>query len=65
MYLQKIDRLRDDDELKPEIYDQTIDYIRKSYLNGVIQSLCYNNKFYKKIESFESLHKDKSLQEAF
>jgi hypothetical protein len=50
MYLQKINRLRNGiANLAPEIYDQTTEYIKQSYMQGVIQSLCYNNKFYKKI----------------
>lgn len=36
MYLQRIDRVRKDDQLSAKVYDQTIDYIRKSYLYGVV-----------------------------
>lgn len=46
MYLQRIDRVRKDDALSTKVYDQTIDYIRKSYLYGVIQSVQNDNNFY-------------------
>jgi hypothetical protein len=35
-YLQKIDRVRQADSLKADVYDDTIEYIKKSYLYGVI-----------------------------
>lgn len=34
-YLQKIDRVRKE-SMSPEVYDYTIEYIKKSYLYGVI-----------------------------
>jgi hypothetical protein len=35
-YLQKIDRAKTNDSLKADVYDDTIEYIKKSYLYGVI-----------------------------
>jgi hypothetical protein len=46
MYLQRIDKVKND-SLDAEIYDETVEYVKKSYLYGVIQSLHGENKFYK------------------
>jgi hypothetical protein len=45
-YLQKIDRAKTNDSLKADVYDDTIEYIKKSYLYGVIQSLHREHNFY-------------------
>jgi hypothetical protein len=39
LYLQRIDRIRQDDVLDPHIYDEVTDYIKSSYLYGVVQTI--------------------------
>lgn len=46
MYLQRVDQANSDDSMDSTIYDSTIDFIKKSYLYGVVQSLRYDNEFY-------------------
>ena len=45
-YLQAIDRSRTDINLHYTVYDNTIDFINKSYLYGVVTTLNYDNNFY-------------------
>ena len=45
-YLQAIDRSRTDINLHHTVYDNTIDFINKSYLYGVVTTLNYDNNFY-------------------
>jgi len=46
-YLQSVDRAQRQESLNPKIYDNTVDFIKKSYLYGVVQSLQRDNNFYK------------------
>jgi hypothetical protein len=46
IYLQCIDRSRSDINLHHTIYDNTIEFINKSYLYGVVSTLNYDNQFY-------------------
>lgn len=45
-YLQRIDKIRKDEALNPKIYDQTITYIKQSYMYGVVNSIHNENNFY-------------------
>ena len=47
LYLQSVDRAQKAESLDPTIYDNTVDFIKKSYLYGVVQSLQRDNSFYK------------------
>jgi hypothetical protein len=44
-----IDHARTDRNLDEDIYDNTIDYIDKSYRFGVIQSLKKDNRFWRNL----------------
>lgn len=45
MYLQRIDRLRKE-SMSDDVYDDTVEYIKKSYLYGVISSVQGDQSFY-------------------
>lgn len=46
MYLQQIDRARGDIPMDGNVYDNSIAFIKKSYLYGVVQSLKMDNDYY-------------------
>jgi hypothetical protein len=45
MYLQRIDKVKND-SLDDVIYDETVDYVKISYLYGVVQTLHGDHQFY-------------------